>query len=423
MLIGGVSTLFFNGNPLLRFDGYYVLADALGMPNLAQRANQYLAYLAKRYLLGAQNVRSPATAPGEEKWLAVYAIAAFLYRMLILTAICLFLIDTFFAVGVALAIWAIFNQLLVPLMKHTRFVFFDASLRRRRVRAVLGAGFGLGLAGLLLAGLPVSSLTRFEGVIWPPDDTQLVSETDGFVKEILEEPGSIVVAEQPILRLENLSHRGEMAVKKARMGELVARFRDARINDRVQSRIVQEQMSALEEEIDLLQSKLDGLILRSPGDGVFILPGADDLPDSYVRQGQTLGYVVNREMAVARVLVTQQDQDRITQNLQSIDLRVASALDVELPGKLLRAVPQARNRLPSKVLSVEGGGRFVTDPLGPSDLSTQERLFEYEIELPVTTDEALIGSRVHVRFNHGEETLWTQTTRRVRQLFLRRRRD
>ena len=66
MLIAGVSTVLFNGNPLLRFDGYYVLADALEIPNLAGRSRQYLAYLARRYLLGMESARSPANAPATD---------------------------------------------------------------------------------------------------------------------------------------------------------------------------------------------------------------------------------------------------------------------------------------------------------------------------------------------------------------------
>ena len=59
MVIGGVSTVLFNGNPLLRFDGYYVLSDLLDVPNLGPRSNAYVAYLAQRYLLKIENAVSP----------------------------------------------------------------------------------------------------------------------------------------------------------------------------------------------------------------------------------------------------------------------------------------------------------------------------------------------------------------------------
>jgi putative peptide zinc metalloprotease protein len=59
-LVAGASTLLFNGNPLLRYDGYYVLADLIEMPNLGNRSNQYWQWLAKRYLFGATHRRSAA---------------------------------------------------------------------------------------------------------------------------------------------------------------------------------------------------------------------------------------------------------------------------------------------------------------------------------------------------------------------------
>ena len=64
-LTGSVSSLLFNGNPLLKFDSYYVLSDLIEIPNLASRSNQYLLYLVRRYLLGLQSV-SPVTADGEK---------------------------------------------------------------------------------------------------------------------------------------------------------------------------------------------------------------------------------------------------------------------------------------------------------------------------------------------------------------------
>lgn len=97
LLICGVSTLLFNGNPLLRFDAYYVFSDFLEIPNLGARGNRYLAYLFQKVVLGVKGLISPAHTPGEARWLGGYALAAFVYRIFISVRIILFVAGKFFS--------------------------------------------------------------------------------------------------------------------------------------------------------------------------------------------------------------------------------------------------------------------------------------------------------------------------------------
>jgi hypothetical protein len=113
MLIAGVSTLVFNGNPLLRFDGYYVLADLIAIPNLDTRAKRYLIYLFQRYALGLDSAESPVQGPGERGWFVFYGIAAFVYRVFVMVGISLFIATKFAVAGVLLALWTI-GQMNLP---------------------------------------------------------------------------------------------------------------------------------------------------------------------------------------------------------------------------------------------------------------------------------------------------------------------
>jgi putative peptide zinc metalloprotease protein len=80
MLIAGVSTVLFNANPLLRFDGYYILSDLIDIPNLRQRAQQYLGAVLQRGLFGIANDAVQAT-PREAAWFLFFSIASFIYRL------------------------------------------------------------------------------------------------------------------------------------------------------------------------------------------------------------------------------------------------------------------------------------------------------------------------------------------------------
>jgi putative peptide zinc metalloprotease protein len=130
--------------------------------------------------------------------------------------------------------------------------------------------------------------------------------------------------------------------------------------------------------------------------------------------------VAPAEMANARVVVTQDDVDRILEGVERIEVRLASAPWRSVPAELARTVPRAGFRLPSAVLSTKGGGRFVTTPGDDLSLASGERVFEFELNLPSTAASTPIGTRLHVRFDHGAEPLAAQWYRDLQQLFLKR---
>ena len=81
------SSLLFNGNPLLKFDGYFVLSDWLRMPNLQGKSLQYLRYLLLNQVLGIDSIRIGVHSPKERGILLTYGILSFLYRVLIVSGI------------------------------------------------------------------------------------------------------------------------------------------------------------------------------------------------------------------------------------------------------------------------------------------------------------------------------------------------
>ena len=163
MLIGGVSTLLFNGNPLLRFDGYYVLQDALEIPNLGTRANRYIGYLIQRYLFSMRDAISPVDVAGERVWFVIYGLAAFAYRLFIMTVIILYISGRFFAVGIILALWAGVTMIGIPMVKHINFLFTNPRLRSNRGRSVGISGLIILLVAVVLFLLPVPDWTRVQG--------------------------------------------------------------------------------------------------------------------------------------------------------------------------------------------------------------------------------------------------------------------
>jgi putative peptide zinc metalloprotease protein len=418
MLIGGVSTLFFNGNPLLRFDGYYVLADAIEMPNLAKRSQQYLAYLTQHYLFGVRELESPARNSSERRWMLFYGIASFVYRMFIAIAIILFVAGEFFIIGVLLAIWASITMLLLPLFKSMKFLVSSPKLHRQRPRALLVST----LLGILIAVLlfltPAPYRTMAEGVVWLPERAVVRVGTSCFVRAYRAEPDSWVLQGEVLISCEDPLLRAEEDRYVARLQELKHLYNSQWRDDRVVARITSEEIKAIEADLADVRERLDALEIKSPMTGRFVVPQAVDLPGRFVNQGQLLAYVVEQAPMTVRVAVPEDDAELVRSATRAIQIQLADRRGTSIDAEISRKVPGGSNQLPSAVLGKQGGGSIDVDPRDGDNTTTFLKVFEYDLKLPPGLARAPAGTRAYVRFDHGQQPLGFQWYRRARQVFL-----
>jgi putative peptide zinc metalloprotease protein len=419
MLISGVSTLLFNGNPLLRFDGYYVLADAIEMPNLGSRSNQYLGYLFQRYVFGVKDAESPAHTAGERRWLAIYGIASFVYRIVISFVIIMFIAGKFFIIGILLAIWAIATQVVMPVVKVAGYVTTNSSLRRQRKRAILVSVAIAAGAAILLFVLPVPSWTRTEGVIWVPEESQVRAGSDGFIVRLLAPVDSEVKRGQPLIQAEEPFLATRVEVFSAQLEELSAKYDSLMPFDRVQSAMVREQMVAAEANLRRAREREAALVYLSPASGRFVVPNAADLPGRFVTKGQLVGYVVEPKELMARVALLQEDIAMVRQKTRSVEVMLAGWGSDPVAAQVRREVPGASPKLPTAALGSSGGGPIAVDPRDKQGVTTLRQVFQLELTLPVSLRSDYLGARVYVRFNHGFEPAGFQMYRAFRRLLLR----
>lgn len=419
MLISGVSTLLFNGNPLLRFDGYYVLADAIEMPNLGSRANQYLGYLFQRYVFGIDDAESPAHTNGERFWLTFYGITSFVYRIVISFIIILFIAGKFFIIGILLAIWAIATQVLMPVVKVASYVTTSPGVRRQRKRAILSSAAIVAILAILLFVLPVPNWTRTEGVIWVPEEAQVRAGSDGFIVRLLTPVDSEVQRGQPLLEAEEPFLATRVEVFSAQLEELNAKYDSLMPFDRVQSAMVREQLVAAEANLRRALERQAELVYLSPAKGRFIVPNAADLPGRFVTKGQLVGYVVEPKELLARVALAQDDIAMVRQNTRSVEVMLAGWGADPVAAQIRREVPGASARLPTAALGSSGGGSIAVDPRDKQGVTTLSQVFQLELSLPAEVRSDYLGARVYVRFDHGYEPAGFQLYRALRRLLLR----
>jgi putative peptide zinc metalloprotease protein len=420
ILIAGFSTIVFNANPLLRYDGYYILADFLEIPNLYTRSGAYLGYLCQRYLFGNRDAEEPLASGSERAWFAVYATSAFAYRILVIGGIAFMLLGKFFYIGVVAVAFLVVGWLGVPLWGGLRFLFTSPHLRRVRTRAFTVCLL-LGLAAVVMVGfVPVPSRTTAEGVVWVPEEALVRAGVDGFMVRVVARPGSRVRPGDILIECRDPELKARTQVLAARLTEFRARYDQQRPTDRIKASQVLDDIRYVEEDLARARAQLAELTIRSHADGTFIVPEAQDLPGRFVRRGAMLGYTVNLDRTTVRAVVSQANIDLVQQRTKAVEVRLSERLGETSPAVILRRVPGASDRLPSPALGLSGGGRVVVDPRDTQGVTTMEKIFQVDLELPSRLSLLNIGSRVYVRFDHGWEPLAAQWSRELRQLFLAR---
>jgi putative peptide zinc metalloprotease protein len=419
MLIGGVSTLFFNGNPLLRFDGYYVFQDIVEIPNLGTRSSRYLAYLVKNRLLGVAAEQSPATSRGEARWLLAYGIASFIYRLFIMAAIVMFVATRFFVVGVLLAIWSAFLMLGLPLLKQLYFLVRSPVLRGLRPRALVASAAGLAVVTLLLLAVPLPYNTMAEGVLWVPGEAAVHADSQGVVDKILVDSRGMIEGGDILLQLADPFLDSEVAVHSARVRELELRRAEQDVRDRVGARIVEEQLLQARADLVLAEEHQRNLSVTAGISGELVLPRSTDLPGKFVQRGEILGYVANFDAPVVRVAVGQDSIEQVRSNTRAVEMRLAERLAEVVPAQILREFPSLTNTLPSPALSTLGGGEFLLDPADPEQRTVLDGVYNLELAPLRSWPVSKLGMRVYIKFTHGWEPVGWRLYRATRRVFMR----
>lgn len=420
IITAGISTVFFNGNPLLRYDGYYILSDLIEVPNLRSRGNTYMGYLAERYLFGRKDAEPPIATPGERVWFVGYGIASFVYRVLVVVAILFFLTDRFFLLGVIFALCSAIGWVGVPLGKGVKFLVAHQRLRAVRFRAVLVTGILLALVVGLVGFVPVPYRTRTEGVVWIPEEAFVRAGSEGFVERVVKSPGERVATGEVLVQLHEPTLVAKTRELAARVQEMEARYEEQVPADRLKAEIVAEELRYVRESLRRIRERAKDLAVRSRTNGTFVLPAVEDLPGRFVKQGESLGHVVDLGTITVRVIVPQSSIDLVRARTEHVEVLLAENLAQAVPAAVRRVVPAASERLPAPALGSEGGGQVPVVSGDRQGVTAAQRVFQLDLELSSPIRLVNVGGRAYVRFDHGRVPLAEQWYRQIREIFLSR---
>jgi putative peptide zinc metalloprotease protein len=420
---GAISTVLANANPLLRLDGYYLVTDALQLPNLALRSTLWWRQWLMRVLL---RVPAPASDPlpcarGERGWLVAYQPLSWLYRVALALGITAWLGSVSAWLGWASALVSVWGLLAKPVHAAWRFLrgeslpASDASRARRR--AALAAA--VALAALFV--MPWPFVTTARGVVWLPEQAWIRTGLDGSVDSFAARDGERVQPGAPLLRLQS----PELASRQTQITEQLAAARAEfyRVLPGAAEGAAAggaARLDSLAAELATVEQQLAGRDVVAALAGQVSLPRQQALVGRWFERGETLGHVLPDANTTLRVAVAQADALLLRAGtLKSIEVRTADRPDRVLHARLAQAQPAVTTQLPSAALGRASGGDIDLAADDKDGRAAREpvALLDLTVDQPLG---ALVGGRAWVRFDHGMQAIGPQLWRRAHQLVLQR---
>ena len=446
MFICSVSTIVFNANPLLRYDGYYILSDILEIPNLAQKSRLALLNALRVHALGMQPV-SPRQLP-QRGWLrfAAFSVASVTYRWFILFMILLFLRRVFKpygleVVGQTMIVAALVGLVGVPLWKSIEFFLVPGRLQQvKRKRFVTSLAISMVVLAIIV-GLPLPRHVRCAVVVRPEDGRRLYVSEPGRLVDLATQYGDTVEAgteiarlESPPLQLELIQLEGEAAERLTHLHNLQRRLAT---DPALQAQLPAAQAAAesAEQRLSRRQEDAQRLILRAPVAGIVIpprevpaleTPGMVQLPNwtgyPLVPENRNAVLAVDTHVATmaspgrmkAVLIVNQTDIEAIAVG-QPVNLLLDEYPHRRLAGSVTAISNDAVGELPPELTAASGGDLSTT---GQPHAGDQPMFVCYEATVPLHDPPMplISGMRGRAKIRVAPESLATRVVRLVRNL-------
>ena len=429
VLIASVSTVLFNANPLLRYDGYYILSDWLEIPNLQQRSREYSLGLVKRYIFRVKTNQPLPPTLSQKLWMVFYWVLSGLYRIFIGFAIIMMVMtqlpEQVRVIGYLLAAGAIATFFIVPTFKLFKYLTTDPELHRKRTRAWAFTLATTAALAFCVGILEVPSAVRADAVAEPLDRARATVRTPGRVAEILVADGQQVQAGDVLMRLENIEVMKDLEVARLRLAEAQTRLRAARVSDAGGAMIAQKQVERARRQLDDAEREAAELDVIAPVAGRVLSPRIEDRMGSWLNRGDPVAAVEDDRKLELFVAVSAEDYERVVdaaaRDAALVQVRLASDLSTVVQGDDVdvRVMPAAaKNDLRSAALTYAGGGTIAPDPRDPNKAAAG--LFELRLTVPNEFGDDrpryMPGQRAHVRVKLDDEPIATQAWRGLLQM-------
>ena len=306
--MAGITTVLFNANPLMRFDGYYILSDVCDIPNLYGKGTAWYWDRIRAICLGW--IPTNGLVEDRERWIVpIFGSLSALWRGLVGVGLLIAAGVLFHGVGIALAVLAGFSWYVLPAIKAARQIATGQAaqpINRRRV-AIVAFTFGLiAFMCFWIIGSPASSSAP--AIVQFQNETILRASCNGFIDEILVHDGQAVVAGQSLViqRNEILATDVELLNHQKSESDIQAKvYLKACQLANYQAEL--EKSASLLRQLGEKQRQLAELTICSPFDGIVMRRNLSELSGSFVKQGEPILTIACHDTPEIIVSIDQHD--------------------------------------------------------------------------------------------------------------------
>jgi putative peptide zinc metalloprotease protein len=448
MVVCSVSTVVFNGNPLMRYDGYYITADLLEIPNLRDRSNKYLQKLAMEYCLGIEVQREQYMALWRRWLFVLYAVISYVYRWVVTFSILYFLsvflkpyklgaISAFLAMAAAGSmagwpLWRLFSGI------HKRGRLPDMKSRRVLVSA---SALGAVLFVFFFVKLPVTSRIRETGVVELQPEAILklyVPDPGGTLERLHVRNGEFVREGQVMARFHNLEKENDLAEARARHAIALSKARAMRDLSEQRNADPQEKIRIERELTDaaserdyyaeqqhVIERQLKNLELRAPRDGIVLgLPSEDEVGKSWDRDQDTpfcsLGDPAKLRVRVpvvpADYRLMEQDLKEVPRPL-NVTIRVQGRGTKTWAGRVMQLQESDAKEVPPALTNKYGGPLAVKPGTKPGSYVLQAQYYLINIDMEDPDTALCPGTLAQVKIHCTSKTAAWYVWRKISSMF------
>ncbi len=435
MFVCSVSTIVFNANPLMKYDGYYILSDLVEIPNLRQKSTALLQQSFNQWALGIEAIRDPFLPQRHRGFFVAYSVASVIYRWFVTISIFFFFYTVlephgFKIIGQLLALVVLFGLIVQPLIGAVRFFSIPGRMSQvKSSRAIVSSAvLGVLVLGVLL--IPLPHYVRCGLYVQPANAATIYIKAPGRVRKLFAQPNQRIAAGDPILELDNPDLEFELAELAGQTGVARAGLRsaiqisnfDAKYSsevDSAQARLVSTTNLATQRRKDL-----DNLLVCAPISGVLI--AADYVPKpkdddgklhhwygrvlepnhvgAFLLEGTTVGQIVPEENQLEAILAIDQSDIEFVGPSQPVEIWVRQAPGLTL-NSTIQQVSGVEMKAVPRCLAEKFGGDLATTT-GPDD-SERPTSSTYRVSVRIAdpTKTIVAGSSGSAKIRVGYRTL------------------